>query len=144
MLQYRKGNLFDYNLQNVTIAHACNALGVWGSGFALEFKNKFPKEFVLYKQYCMDNTESSGSCHLTEKAANLVTSTGYGRNVDPELVILQNTEKALDNLFGMKREGIIYSPKFNSGLFGISWGKTEQILKSKLNGTDIKWIVWEL
>jgi hypothetical protein len=107
-------------------------------------KDKFPKEFSLYKQYCIDTSGGLGTCHLTNKVANLITSNNYGKSIDQDYMILENTSKALDNLFGMKKEGVIYSPKINSGLFGVPWEKTSDILKEKIRGTNIKWVVWEI
>ncbi|KAJ5642422.1 hypothetical protein N7490_006422 [Penicillium lividum] len=70
----------------------------------------------------------------------LFTSFDYGRRVDPPKLILNNTSAALHDLrekliaIEVKRElGFpavehLYSCRFNSGLFGVPWPKTRELL----------------
>lgn len=39
-----------------------NCLGVMGKGIALEFKNRFPKFFEQYKEYCSTCNPKGGDC----------------------------------------------------------------------------------
>lgn len=45
---------------------ACNCLGAWGSGIALQLKKQFPAAFKVYAQTCTDNdpTDLFGTCLL--------------------------------------------------------------------------------
>lgn len=50
MIKYISGNLFDSNCQ--TLVNTVNCVGVMGKGIALQFKNKFPDMFLLYRKLC--------------------------------------------------------------------------------------------
>ncbi|MCJ1230561.1 ADP-ribose 1''-phosphate phosphatase [Toensbergia leucococca] len=36
------------------LIHACNTKGVWGSGVALEFKNRYPAAYASYRTHCLN------------------------------------------------------------------------------------------
>ncbi|PWY95335.1 phosphatase [Aspergillus sclerotioniger CBS 115572] len=64
----------------------------------------------------------------------LFTSRGFGRMVSPEDTILENTglavadmQRQLDQLEGLSE---LWSCQFNSGLFGVEWARSKEILKS--------------
>ncbi|KAL4934542.1 uncharacterized protein BDV17DRAFT_286238 [Aspergillus undulatus] len=46
-----EGDLFDAR-DGAALIHACNCHGVWGSGIAKTFKQKYPAAFNAYKDYC--------------------------------------------------------------------------------------------
>lgn len=161
---YKKGDLFtEPDLNKKIIVHACNGKGVWGRGFALTCKEKFP---ILYKDYqkSIDWRQSfvdkavkefpfpkhfGGEAPLiydgNQTMRCLITSHEYIKEkLDTKQQILENTRKALVYLVKNHKDSYIYvSPKFNSGLFGVPWEETEAILKEVLEGTDIEWIVYE-
>lgn len=156
MIEYRKGDMFAQDGEGKIFLHACNSQGVWGSGIAKTFKEKFPQAYFFYQGYCIKMTELgmqaslSGSCFITEHKGQMIaclfTSQYYGDKKSPPATILANTAKALDDLF--ERSQIkykeIHSPKINSGLFNVPWTDTEGVIASALEGLPIKWVVWEL
>lgn len=147
-ITYLKGDLFNHsNLHEYIIVHACNAQGVWGSGFAKQCKEKYP---LLHKQYeAICNKDTLGKCiFLTDikcQMLALITSENYGNKVDTPEMILENTKKSLDYYFnGIHFLGDKYiSPKFNSGLFKVPWEETEKILKEFVDKHSLEWIVYE-
>lgn len=155
-IEYRKGNMFDNVPEKTLLVHACNSQGVWGSGVAREFKEKYPRAYSDYQGYCIKMTELgmqaslSGSCLIVEDHNQLIaclfTSQYYGDKKSPPPTILANTAKALDDLF--ERPHIeydeIHSPKINSGLFNVLWEDTEKIIEREIADRNTKWIVWEL
>lgn len=70
----------------------------------------------------------------------LFTSADYGSRVDPPAMILNNTNAALHDLrqklddMGEKQQSKspavdqLYACRFNSGLFGIPWAKTRELI----------------
>lgn len=149
-LIYKKMDLFDAPKGSILV-HAVNAQGVWGSGIAKEFKEKFPKAFLSYEKesknygmmaefdFCVDNEQAIGS---------LFTSKNYGLRVDSPDEILVNTTLVLNGftqyLDDNAYEDIsIYSNKFNSGLFNVPWEKTEAILKVFVKRYNLNWTVCE-
>jgi O-acetyl-ADP-ribose deacetylase (regulator of RNase III) len=47
MIEFVQGNLFDADVE--AIINAVNCVGVMGKGIALEFKKRFPDNFIVYK-----------------------------------------------------------------------------------------------
>lgn len=159
-LTYQVGSLFDAP-KGVILAHACNGQGVWGRGIAVEFKNRFPKSYEQYHDYCLgvkalrlgSDTSHVGKTFLCSKendyrVACLITSLGFKAKTDPVDKILTQSETAINHLFEYMLEFCpnnfeIHSNKFNSGLFGVPWEKTEEVLKKCLEEFPMfRWVVW--
>lgn len=143
-IEYKKMSLFDAPEGSILV-HACNSQGVWGSGIAKEFKERFPEDYLEYKSMINFHNRLSGStCGLfgrSEKTGWLVTSHNYGDLKDSPEQIKINTTLALVDLC-LDGPMLVYSNKFNSGLFAVPWEETELILKSVLRMfPDIKWVV---
>jgi ADP-ribose 1''-phosphate phosphatase len=148
MITYRRMSLFDAPEKSY-IVHACNSMGVWGSGIAVEFKRRFPHAFAVYER----NVQGSSQFILGQFWAIwdnnyyvtcLMVSLGYGRHVDPPESILKHTRSAVEKLISyLEREKVtqVYSNKFNSGFFKVPWPRTEAILVELLKDKNIEWIV---
>lgn len=152
-LTYKKMSLFDAPEGSILL-HASNAQGVWGSGIAKEFKERYPQQYEVYKRACEKNYVVGRfiDCSIYEKepkhlVCTIVTSKGFASNVDPNPTVLTNTKNAVKEMieFGVKKFGIqentVYSNKFNSGLFQVPWENTEKIIKEQIKNTIINWIV---
>ena len=50
MIELVQGNLFEADVEAIT--NAVNCIGVMGKGIALEFKKRFPQNFLAYKAAC--------------------------------------------------------------------------------------------
>jgi O-acetyl-ADP-ribose deacetylase (regulator of RNase III) len=50
VIQFVQGNLFDSNAE--ALVNAVNTVGVMGRGVALEFKNRFPENYLAYRAAC--------------------------------------------------------------------------------------------
>lgn len=152
--QVKKGDLFKNAPKGATLVHACNAQGVWGSGIAKQFKERFPESFDYYSSWCQgwkdvaSRVSVVGSVLVHGRVACLITSENYGLKVDPPEKILENTRKSVRWLLkpGLYCLTDIHSPKINAGLFKVPWEKTEAIIKEELEKCeqDISWTVWEL
>lgn len=144
------------------IVHACNSQGVWGSGIAKAFKEKYAHSYVDYNRFCADMNMSRGSAcgragmssfHVSEDhwVAWIVTSHNFGSQVSvPELIKIHTT-MALQDLckkiyLAHSAENHptinVYSNKFNSGLFNVPWADSELILETVLKDFQrINWFV---
>lgn len=149
---YKTGSLFDAPKGSILV-HACNAQGVWGSGIAVEFKKRFPESFNVYHLGCCGEDATGIGIVLPEekqyKVGCLITSTNYGPKKDSVKTVLQNTKEALKMFFiasilPLNADVEIHSNKFNSGLFGVEWEKTEKILLDVMHevGYNKVWTVW--
>jgi len=145
---YRDGDMFQGAPEHAILAHACNGYGVWGGGIAAQFAQKYPDCNAMYTAICKANGRHGvGKSFIAEGERNvacMITSMGFGGNVDGVEEILVNTDTALDDLFDLVPPGAeIHSPKFNSGLFGVPWELSEYVLEKALETRpDITWVVW--
>jgi len=145
---YKKMSLFDSPAESA-ICHACNALGVWGSGIAKEFKERCPNTYKQYNRYCTQNDKNPVGTVIVGFEndfiiGNMITSYGYGKDVDPPDEILKNTEKALHEFFEYLEEQNVkrvYCNKFNSGFFKVPWEETEKLLETASKAFGISVIV---
>lgn len=159
MISYKKISLFDAPTESVII-HACNSQGVWGSGIAKAFKEKYPESFKFYNGFCkVQNEERGTACGRADLSPFpvsephwvgwIVTSHNYGPLKDSPELIKINTTLALRELcqklyLAHPKDSNptidVYSNKFNSGLFAVPWGDSELILNTVLR--DFKRINW--
>jgi O-acetyl-ADP-ribose deacetylase (regulator of RNase III) len=50
MIQLKQGNLLEANAE--ALVSTVNCVGIMGKGIALQFKQKFPDNFIAYEQAC--------------------------------------------------------------------------------------------
>lgn len=161
MLVVKKGDMFANAPKGAFLLHACNAKGVWGSGIAKTFKDRFPDSFKEYLDFCLDELEDhdDGATGLAliakDKIVCLVTSFDYGTNKDSPDTILRNTATSLGHFFeqcidfGLE-EIDVHSPKINSGLFAVPWESTASTIDEYIahfrdkHNLKVNWTVWEL
>ncbi len=156
-ITYKKGSLFDAP-EGSNLVHACNTQGVWGSGIAVAFKEKFPMSYAAYHRACQGSSSfalgKSFTFHDKDEKGRpyditcLLVSFGYGRSKSSEADILKYTEMALHSLCQWvteydKKTKVIYSNRFNSGFFAVPWEKTEKVLQKVLEQYNLDWIVMD-
>lgn len=61
--------------RRIVFVHACNAVGSWGAGIALAFKERFPAQFRVYRDWCLSHQVPSNSM---AGPRNREGDTGYG------------------------------------------------------------------
>lgn len=151
MIKNLRGDLFLLAPKESVLVHATNCAGVWGSGIAKTFKEKCPGAYRAYHTICFDSKNILGKAYIllddNYKVGCLMTSEGYGNNIDSQANILKNTKSSLINfLEQLKFYGFppVYSNKFNSGLFAVPWEQSEQILINLLKQEEYKDVNWTI
>lgn len=157
-IEYKRGDLFQAGGPKSILVHACNCMGVWGSGIAVEFRNRYPHAYEDYKDVCRKKqmagqleTHLLGTGFWTgypigaQRVGCLFTSLNYGKLKDSPGKILKQTRLAVDMLLCITPpEYTVHSPKINSGLFAVPWGKTEAVLEEALTKyPHHNWTVWD-
>jgi ADP-ribose 1''-phosphate phosphatase len=151
----QKGSLFDAPAGAILL-HACNCVGSWGAGVALGFKNRYPLAHCEYLMLCRDARpddivgttalfrEGCGKDHII---GCLFTSRGYGRNKDSKQQIVEATKKCFIDLLDKISKSDhfknrqIWMCKINSGLFGVPWKETKEVIESIIiNSADMPMI----
>jgi ADP-ribose 1''-phosphate phosphatase len=123
-------------------------MGRWGAGIAVEFRNRFPDEYMVYQAMCARNGPIAGYGYIiNSRVGCIVSSKGYGPKADSPEIILQQTIEAIPDILKACPAGMeIHSPKINAGLFKVSFELTAQAIAAAVNASEkpVKWVVWDL
>lgn len=148
MIEYRKGNIFDADVD--AIVNTVNCVGVMGRGIALQFKNLFPDNFKAYKIAC-DNKKVIPGKMFTFKT-NTLTDQKFIINFPTKRhwkgkSRIEDIVSGLDDLkLEIAKNNIrsIAIPPLGSGMGGLNWEEVREIIKNslkELNDTHV--IIYE-
>ncbi len=144
MIHFVKGNIFESDAD--ALVNAVNTVGVMGGGIALEFKNRYPNNFSVYKQACDKGELKTGDI--------LVVKENDGKTIInfPTKEHWKNPsqyEYIASGLIGLKekiKEHNIRSialPALGCGLGGLMWDKVKSMIESELKNVDADIYVYE-
>lgn len=134
-ITYKTGNLFSETVD--ALVNTVNTVGVMGKGVALQFKDKYPENYRLYKAACARGEVKVGQMFVTE--TGLVT---------PKYIInfptkehwkgfskLSYIDEGLDNLIETINRLQIRSiamPPLGSGNGGLQWSVVKPLILEKI------------
>lgn len=146
-IDYRNGNLLE--VSGGHIVHGCNALGVMGSGVALQIKNKWPSVYQDYRQAFQEQGLRLGDVQPVVVSPELVvwnaiTQKTYGsdphRYVDYEAIArcFEKINTLVSDYPDVEHK--IHIPKIGAGLAGGDWPAIAAIIDSVVNVPVIVWV----
>lgn len=147
MIHYTKGNILESDA--TALVNTVNLVGIMGKGIALQFKNQFPNNYVLYHEACKNKTIDIGELFVTQEQSifGLKTIINFPTKRDwrkpSEYIYI---EKGLDDLIRVIKEYKITSiaiPPLGAGNGGLNWEKVKMMVENKLSTLDIEIIVYE-
>lgn len=137
MIKYTKGNMLNSSAQ--ALVNTVNTVGVMGKGIALQFKNRFPKNFKEYKEACQNGSFNIGQLLIVQE----------GDLMSQKLIINFPTKKHWKGNskyeyieFGLKalREAIknykiksLALPPLGCGNGGLEWNKIKLLIENYLS-----------
>ncbi len=137
MVRFITGDIFAQDAQ--AIVNPVNCVGVMGKGLALQFKQKFPLNFEIYRTACMKGELRPGR----------ILTCGTGRET-PSVIInlptkrhwrdgsrMEDIEAGLDALAREIRERGLSSvaiPALGAGLGGLEWNGVRKAIEDRLSG----------
>ena len=144
MLQFIKANIFESKAQ--ALVNAVNTIGVMGGGIALEFKNRYPHNFNVYKSVCDKGEFKTGTI--------LVVKENNGKSIfnfptkehwksPSEFGYVERGFKALKEKINEYNIKSIALPALGFGLGGLRWEKVKQMIESELNEVDSDIYIYE-
>lgn len=99
MLKLIEGDLFCAVKAPCVIAHGCNSMGYMGEGFAKQMRERFPENYLEYRQWCSKGKIRPGQwlwyCESGITIFNLVTQLSYGYDKETVYVDYPSVEKLL-------------------------------------------------
>lgn len=133
-MKYVQGNLIDLALNGAfdCIVHGCNCFHTFGSGIALEIKERLPEAYLADLKTPFSSITKLGTYSSVKTqgiiVVNLYTQYSYGginRNVDYDAI--ERGFTMIKQCYGDQRIGI---PKIGSLRGGGDWNKIEEIIDS--------------
>lgn len=138
MMEFVHGNLFDADVE--AIVNAVNCVGVMGKGIALEFKKRFPNNFITYK----------AACDAGQLQIGRVFTYDNGASAKPRYIVnfptknhwrdasrLQDIHSGLESLaveIDRLKISSIAIPALGCGLGGLNWQAVRKELEAALCG----------
>ena len=124
-----KGNIFNSSCE--FLVNPVNCVGVMGKGLALEFKNKYPLNFEIYKKACDNASFNIGNLLIVpvdnKFIVNFPTKKHWRNKSDLEFIKIGLEElKVAINDFNIKS---IALPKLGCGLGGLDWNEVFDLIK---------------
>lgn len=125
-----KGNIFNSSCE--FLVNPVNCVGVMGKGLALEFKNKYPLNFEVYKKACDNASLNIGKLLVVpvdnnKFIVNFPTKKHWRNKSDLEFIKIGLEElKVAIKEFNIKS---IALPKLGCGLGGLDWNEVFDLIK---------------
>ncbi|MEQ9220241.1 MAG: macro domain-containing protein [Cyclobacteriaceae bacterium] len=147
MLQFVKGNLL--NAEAEALVNTVNTVGVMGKGIALQFKNRYPENYKIYRDACKSGTFHTGEI-LAVKDGNLMnqkwilnfpTKAHWKGNSRYEYI--SSGLKALRQTLQEKNIKSVAIPPLGCGNGGLEWSKVKPMIRQSLEDLDITAFVYE-
>lgn len=131
-----KGNIFNSSCEY--LVNPVNCVGVMGKGLALEFKNKYPLNFEIYKKACDNASFNIGNLLIVpvdnKFIVNFPTKKHWRNKSDLEFIKIGLEElKLAIKEFNIKS---IALPKLGCGLGGLDWNEVFVLIKDFHNSIE--------
>jgi len=142
----RKGNLFDTTAK--AVGHGVNTEGVMGSGIAVEFKNRFPKNYQAYRNACLTGLFQPGEAFVYVEdgmtIANIASQKHPGPNAAYSWLLTASVDAAL-NLMDFHHIDTLAIPLIGCGIGGLEWPAVEYVLRAvEIIVPNFEFEVWRL
>lgn len=147
MIKFVTGNLLNANAE--ALVNTVNTVGVMGKGIALQFKNRFPNNYKVYRDACKNKTFKTG----------LILSVKEGDLLDQKYILNFPTkahwkspskiEYIETGLVALKKEIEILQiksiaiPPLGCGNGGLDWSVVKQLMIDELSDLDIEILIYE-
>ena len=138
MIRFVKGNLLESTAQ--ALVNIVNTVGVMGKGIALQFKEVYPNNYILYRKACKDKLVRVGSMFITQEQnvyginkiiVNFPTKTTW-RKPSEYSYIEMGLKDLKDKILEYHIESIAI-PLWGSHNGGLDWIIVKQMIISQLS-----------
>jgi O-acetyl-ADP-ribose deacetylase (regulator of RNase III) len=138
-------NLPFFESQSQALVNPVNTMGVMGAGLALEFKKRFPRNYLAYHNYCTLHGFAVGTLfvfHENDKEiVNFPTKRDY-RNPST-LEIVEQSLSALRWEVECSDWKTLSMPQIGCGLGGLEWSVVKPLIYQHLAGLPINILLHE-
>ena len=132
MLHYVNGDMFQPTYD--AIVNTVNCVGVMGKGLALSFKQKYPDNFIAYRQFCAQHKLKPGNLFIYGTSPiiiNLATK-DHWRNPSQMKYVIDGANNLATWLQSHPQVKTIAVPKLGCGCGGLNWSEVQLVLNDAL------------
>jgi O-acetyl-ADP-ribose deacetylase (regulator of RNase III) len=132
MLHYVTGDMFQPTYD--AIVNTVNCVGVMGKGLALSFKQKYPDNFLAYRQFCFQHKLKPGHLFVYGTSPiiiNLATK-DHWRNPSQMQYVIDGTNALAAWLRNNPQVKTIAVPKLGCGCGGLNWPEVQMLMNKIL------------
>lgn len=140
MVTYKKGDILKE--QTEAIVNTVNTVGVMGKGIALQFKERYPENYRLYKKACDVDEVTTGKMFVTETGQLLnpkyiinFPTKKHWRNPSKMEYITEGMEDLM-NVISEKNISSIALPPLGCGNGGLDWRNVKDEIEKYLKPFD--------
>jgi O-acetyl-ADP-ribose deacetylase (regulator of RNase III) len=144
MINFVKGNIFDSKAD--ALVNAVNTVGVMGKGIALEFKNRYPENYKVYKSACDKGTLKTGYVLVvTESDGKIIINfpTKAHWKDASKYEYIEDGLKDLRNKIEEQSLKSIAIPALGCGLGGLKWDVVKVMIEIALGNIETDIYVYE-
>lgn len=141
MIRFIKGNLLESDAE--ALVNTVNTVGVMGKGLALQFKEAFPNNYVLYRKACKEQKVQVGRMFITEDTdifgkkkviVNFPTKTTWRK--PSEYAYIKDGLVDLRNQILTNHWDSIAIPPLGSHNGGLDWTQVKAMIVSALSDLE--------
>ena len=139
MIRFITDDIFAQGAQ--ALVNPVNCVGVMGKGLALQFKQKFPLNFELYRTACMKGELQPGrilTCGTGQDTPSVIINLPTKRHWR-DGSRMEDIEAGLEALAREIQErelGSVAIPALGAGLGGLEWNGVRKAIEEKLSGLE--------
>lgn len=126
----KKGDLFSTTAR--ALGHGVNCDGVMGAGIAVAFKEKFPKNYITYRNACDTKMLRPGEALVNYEdnfhIANISSQDKPGKNARYDWAFQGFLDAALQ--LDIRNINVLAIPLIGCGIGGLEWDGVEYLLKA--------------
>ena len=133
MITYKSGDIFTSNCQ--ALVNPVNCVGVMGRGLALEFKEKYPENFRVYKTICGRGKMKIGRMLSIIDGGRIIVNFPtklHWRQKSKLAYIEQGLDDLVSRTITLFSIRSIAVPALGCGLGGLDWTEVKPLLDEKL------------
>jgi len=146
-INFLKGDLLKSDAQ--ALVNAVNTVGVMGKGIALQFKNRYPTNYMVYREACKKGELSIGKI-LVVKEGDLINQkfivnfpTKQHWRSPSEISYIQYGLVALKKAIQEYDIQSIAIPPLGCGLGGLDWDVVKPMIVEAFQDLDINITIYE-
>lgn len=144
MIHFLEGNIFESDAE--ALVNAVNTVGVMGKGIALEFKNRYPVNYEMYKAACENKMLKTGMVLAVRESdgktiINFPTKAHWKDASKYEYII--EGLKSLSHKIEEFKLNSIAMPALGCGLGGLKWANVRSLIVCELGRSNADIYVYE-